>query len=871
VHTGTTGVRQVTRFFIKERISTFDYRQPMNIPRQARQVLNQSHRALASCLLRLVSCFSPLVSCLLLLASSSLISPPLANAQAVTYSTSRNYSEPSMTPSEHPLDILRMRLEVSFVPEKGVVRGRVTHIFTPLQERVDSIFFDGPDITIRKATLNGQPIRYQVSSGGVTVFPTLPLQWNRTDSISFTYEATPRRGIYFIGWNDTTGRRHKQIWTQGQGIDNRNWIPCYDRQNDKMITETIVRFDSSYQVLSNGELLSRTNNHDGTATWHYCMTRPHSTYLLMLGIGKYGIETRQTKAGVPVHLYYYPESPERVQPTYQYATECIDFVAEQTGIPYPWSSYSNLPVEDFLYGAMENTTATVYGDFLLVDRKGFHDRNYIDVDVHELAHQWFGDFITGRSPNMAWLHESFATLYPKLFRKQISGEEYYEWMRRQEQQDALKASEQNRLPLVHSQAGSTRVYEKGSAILDMMIYVWGENQFRRVINHYLKHHAYGLVETNDLYQAFQDTLGLSPSWFFDEWIYHGGEPHYEVSYKDVAVHPGSAWQTEISIRQIHPVDELVGYFTMPIVFEVHYTDGTADRVRQTVSGPADTVVVPNPGKRTIAFVLFDPGSMILKKVTFEKPFEELKNQALHAPLIIDRYDAIAAMERIDMPRKRAFLAQAYEREKFFAIREEVVRQCADDSDRVCDKVIRKALRDSVASVRSSVLSSVSTIPFRLRPDFELLLRDSSYAIQAAALSRLAARFPERVGSYLAETSMDEGIGNQVRVIWHELKAGQGDRGSLKSLGEMCGPTYEFKTRVNAFEAVKRLNDLDTTVAANLLDAMVSSNGRLRGPATAAVQYFMQQTVYRNLLQQVYNSTTWQPWQHDLLAPVFLSR
>ena len=797
--------------------------------------------------------------------------PLTVHAQTTCYPTARYNTEPSITPPEHPLNMLHMRIEVSFEPERGLVRGSVTHIFTPLRERVDSVFFDGPGIQIRKAVLNGHPLKYQVSAGGVTVYPEPPLRWNSTDSITFTYEATPRRGIYFIGWNDTTGRRHRQIWTQGQGIDNRNWIPCYDQQNDKTITETIVRFDSSYQVLSNGDLLSRTDNRDGTFTWHYGMTHPQSTYLVMLGIGKYGIKTVHTKADVPVHLYYYPEYPDRVEPTYQYAAEGIDFVAEQTGVPFPWSSYANIPVEDYLYGAMENTTATVYGDFLLVDRRGYLDRNYIDVDVHELTHQWFGDFVTGRAPNMAWLHESFATFYPKLFRRKISGEAYYEWMRREEQDAALAASQQNRLPLVHSQAGSARVYQKGSAVLDMLMYTCGEEQFRRVITYYLRHHAYGLVETNDLYQAFQDTLGLAPFWFFDEWIYRGGEPHYRVSYQDVTVLPGIRRQTEISVRQIQPVDDLVGYFTMPIVFEVHYTDGTADRVRRTISGPADTVVIPNPGKRTIAFVLFDPGSMILKRVTFQRSFNELKAQGLQASLMIDRFDAVVALDGIGLATKRDLLAELFGRERFFSIRAEIVRQLANDENPVSVGVIRKALRDTEVEVRSAVLAHTLIIPDSLRSEFEVLLRDSSYSIEAAALRRLSMRFPDRVRQYLEWTKADEGIGNEVKVIWHEVNAGLGDRESLKALAEMCGPSYEFRTRINAFDAVKRLNYLDSAVAMNLLDAMLSSNSRLRGPATSTLEYFQQQTGYRRILEQAYASGTWPGWQREMLAPVMQLR
>ena len=804
--------------------------------------------------------------CFWLLGSCVLIFPDRLHAQAVSYPTTRLYAEPSMFPQEHPVDMLRMRLEVSFVPEQGLVKGKVTHRFAPLRERVDSMFFDGPGIRIQQAMLNGQPLQYRISPAGITVYPDPPLRWNSVDSISFTYEATPRRGIYFVGWNDTTGRRHEQIWTQGQGIDNRHWIPCYDHQNDKLITETVIRFDSSYQVLSNDSLLSRTDNRDGTFTWHYCMTHPHSLYLVMLGIGKYGVKTVRTKANVPVHLYFYPESPDRVEPTYLYAAECIDFVADHTGIPYPWTSYANIPVEDFLYGAMENTTATVYGDFMFVDRRGFLDRNFVDVNVHELAHQWFGNFITGRAPNMAWLHESFATFYPKLFRRQVAGEAYYQWMRRQEQEAALEVSEQNRLPLVHSHAGGTRVYQKGSAVLDMMMHTVGEPQFRRVINHYLKHHAYGLVETNDLYQAFQDTLGQSPFWFFDEWIYRGGEPHFEISYKDITLHPGERRQTEIFVRQIHPVDDLVGYFTMPIIFEVHYTDGTFDHVKETISGQADTVVVRNPGKREIAYLLFDPGSLVLKKVTFSRSFEELRRQALAAPLMIDRYDAVAAMAPTDIGTKRELLGEIFNREEFFYIRAEIVRQLANDDDPASIRVIRKALRDPAAEVRSSVLKHTAFIPTHLRSDFELLLRDSSYAIEAAVLSRLSARFPERVNEYLTATRSDEGIGNRVRVVWHEVRAGLGERESYIALAEMCGPSYEFRTRINAFEAVKHLNYLDRHIALNLMDAMLSSNSRLRGPATVTVQYFLDQTAHRKTMEQAFSSVNWLSWQREMHTP-----
>jgi aminopeptidase N len=234
----------------------------------------------------------------------------------------------------------------------------------------------------------------------------------------------------------------------------------YDNMNDKFTTETITTFDKDYSVLSNGALKSVKANADGTKTWHYAMGHPHAGYLLMLAIDKYAIKKTKTKTGVPVAFYYYPESPEKVEPTSMYTEKMIEFLEEETGIPYPWESYSQVMVQDFMYGAMENTTATIFGDFFNVDSRGFLDRNYIGVNCHELTHQWFGDLITARGGGDTWLQESYATYYAKIFFGTIEGDDRVKMMQRQEMNAALRASETDNNPIRFSGAGTARVYQK---------------------------------------------------------------------------------------------------------------------------------------------------------------------------------------------------------------------------------------------------------------------------------------------------------------------------------------------------------------------------------------------------------------------------
>ncbi|HLG02956.1 MAG TPA: M1 family metallopeptidase, partial [Bacteroidia bacterium] len=573
-------------------------------------------------------------------------------------------------PREHVVDFLHMKLEVAFDVKEGLVKGKVTHRFTPLREKLDSIWLDGPQIRILEASVNGKQATYRTEAKGVWIRMPQTLTWNKKDSMTLVYEANPRRGLYFIGWNDPNGISRKQIWSQGQGIDNRNWIPCYDEMNDKITTEMIVTFDKEYKVLSNGTKMSEKDNKDGTKTWRYSLNKPYASYLIMLGIGKYEIKESKSKSGVPVYLYYYPEWKDRVETTYRYSEQMIDFFEGETGVKYPWPSYSQIPVQEFMYGAMENVTATVFGDFLFVDERSNWDRGYVAVNAHELAHQWFGDYVTARSDAHHWLQESFATYYNYLFEKSVFGEDHFNWLRREAQNSALAEGMKNNLPVAHSQAGSARHYPKGAMVLDMLRYVCGgRDAYNRAIKYYLQKHPYGNVISEDLLVAFEESLGLSLNWFWEQWVYHGGEPSYKVQVNQL-VKSGKHF-TQISVKQVHPRNEVVGLFRMPIWFEVFYIDGTSDRVQQMIAAETELVELPNPAGKEVSYVLFDPGNSIMKSVSFEKSFDWLANQALHAANMLDRYDAIVGMRKIPIAQKRDVLLKVYSKETFHAVKGEI--------------------------------------------------------------------------------------------------------------------------------------------------------------------------------------------------------
>lgn len=770
------------------------------------------------------------------------------NAQVET----RNYySDEGLVPRERQVDFTHLKLEMTIDTEKKQVNGLVEHSFKVLRKEVDTLFLDGIKMDIHSVLLNDDSVEYEVTNKGVVIRFAKPLLWDEAHKLSIDYSATPSKGLYFIGWDKAYPNARNQIWTQGQGIDNRHWIPMYDEKNDKVISEIIVEFDANYQVLSNGKLLSKKKQKNGKTKWHYRISHPHAPYLIMLGIGRYEIYRTTSQSGVPLNLYYYPDQAHQREPTYRYSKRMFDFFEAEIGVPYPWETYSQIPVQDFMYGAMENTTATIFGDFYLVDSRTYLDKNYVRVDAHELAHQWFGDKITARASAHHWLQEGFATHYDMMYQKEAFGQDYFDWVRRNYTEQSINASKIDLKPLAHSSAGVVRHYPKGAFVLEMLKYVTGREQFNAAIKYYLEKHAYENVNTNDLLVAFHERLGLSLNWFWEQWIYKGGEPKYQVEFHSFADYH------VFEISQIHDQNELVGLFNMPIVFQIYYTDGSSDEKRVVIDQKHQKVKFDNNGK-SIAYVLFDPNSQIMSEVLFQKPTDMLVQQAEKAEHMLDRYDAIVGLKDQSFEGKYEWLLKRYETETFHAIRSEIAMQLMPLMNEFSDKVIEIGLKSMDHELKKTILDQTIRISESNMDLYQNLLLDSSYVVIEKALDLLSFYAPEKMEEYM---SMTEGVrgdrSNNVQIA--RLKNAYlvfNDSKYLEELVELASPDNEFTTKQNVFKALKKVNAINQRGIEYLFDALMSFNARLRGPAKRTIDYFFEQEKFKREIVDYASSREW---------------
>ena len=795
-------------------------------------------------------------------------------SRALAQTPERTYlDDPKLAPHEHALEFTRLRLEVWPSPAEGKVVGRVTHYFHVLRPSVDSFFLDGILMDVKSVTLNGRAVGFHVDSAGIYVVPAPPLSWVTAagaaaeDSVTVEYSATPRHGLYFIGWDDPRNLSRKQIWSQGEATDNRAWIPMYDEPNDKVVSEVIVHFDKTYQVLSNGRLVSVLENADGTKTWDYQMSHPHAPYLIMLGIGKYAIKDTFSASGVPMHQYYYPDWADRLTPTYQYSEAMMDFFEQEIGLRFPWESYSVIPVQDYMYGAMENTTATIYGDFYMSDRRGVLDRSFVGVNAHELAHQWFGDYVTARSDAHGWLQESFATYYSQLFDRQIYGEDYFQWERRGTANAALDESQRNLYGVANSGSGSVRVYGKGAFVLDMLKYVVGGREaYNKGILHYLLRHPYGNVDTHEFLVDMEESTGMDLQWFWDEWLNRGGEPAYQVELED------HVDQSSLIVSQHVLPGGVTGYkdglFKMPVIIELHYTDGDVSRGRFMIDQATQIIELPKTPGATLAYVLFDPGSQILKSVAFVKPAAMLLAQAADAPFMLDRYDALVALRGVSLAQKSEVLQETFIHGRFFSLRNEALGQLAGGEGGAV--LIAEALGDTDVAVRKGALALVEphgTTIGALLPALTARLHDSSYEIVETTLQKLADARPDRLREWLEATKGVNGVlGSNVQVRWLELAfLAYGKKVYADELVSMTSVSYEFRTRVNAMHALQRIDYFDRPLIGNLVSAILNPNTRLAGPAGDLLAYFFGQDRYRRVIGDYVRAGQWKGWQWSLLS------
>lgn len=413
-------------------------------------------------------------------------------------------SQPILAQQNDTVDFIKA--EATVIPDalNKKVEGKLTYTFKMLKSS-DSVYLDAVNMKVQKTS--SDKIRIKATSDKIWFLSNF--QSDSTYSVSFSYIASPNQTLYFF---------ENAIWTQGQGKYTSHWLPSLDDTNDKIEFDLTVAAPLANTVIANGLLTHMTKKED-LQYWHFNMDKPMSSYLVAMAIGDFKMEERISKSGKKLQLFNPPKDSLKVEPTYRYSKDIFDFLEDEIGFSYPWSNYKQVPLRDFLYAGMENTSATFFSQAFMVDSIGFHDRNFINVNAHELAHQWFGNLVTAKDDAHHWLQEGFATYYALLTEKQIFGEDYFYWQLYQSAEQLKALSDEGKgESLLNPKASSLTFYQKGAWALHILKETIGEKPFKDAVKNYLNKYQYSLATTDDFMNEVKAVTDVDLQPFQKKWI-----------------------------------------------------------------------------------------------------------------------------------------------------------------------------------------------------------------------------------------------------------------------------------------------------------------------------------------------------------------
>lgn len=410
------------------------------------------------------------------------------------------------------VDFIKCKATIYPNNENKSVSGTISYDFN-VNSDIDTLRIDAKKTVFQEVTINNIPVRFSNNKKELLLFEGFKKGKN---TLSFTYSSIPSQALYFNG-----EKENLQIWTQGQGKYTSHWFPSFDDVNEKVIFNLTVVFDTNYQVISNGILKSEKLLND-KKLWNYEMKNPMSSYLLMIAIGKYENKIVKSKTGIPLQFYIEPKDKSKFEPTYRYSKTIFDFLETEIGVKYPWQIYKQIPVRDFLYAGMENTSSTLFSRDFVVDEIGFNDKNYVNVNAHELAHQWFGDLVTAKSGKHHWLQEGFATYYALLAEKQVFGADYFNWKLYKMAEQLQEASKTDTIPTLNEKASSLSFYQKGAWALHVLRENVGDANFRKAVKNYLEKNKFKTVETDDFLIEINKVSSFDTKKFKEKWLEKSG-------------------------------------------------------------------------------------------------------------------------------------------------------------------------------------------------------------------------------------------------------------------------------------------------------------------------------------------------------------
>src|SRR6056297_162432 len=639
---------------------------------------------------------------------------------------------------DRQVDVLHIKLDVTPDFKKRTVTGTASITAVPIAKPVEILKLDAIDLNIKEVRCEGaEVVDFYTSRQDLQIAFSQPVAPGTKFTLHIDYSAEPQAGLYFRTPEMGYPASDTHIWTQGETHEARHWFPCFDYPNERSSTEVICHVPSDMVVLSNGQRMGEKVDAKGLKAVRWLQEKPHANYLLCLVAGH--LEKLEKKhRDIALGFYTQPTLSKYAHNSFRDTPDIMAFFEQEIGIPYPWVKYDQVTIRDFTAGGMENTTLTTLMHNTIFDEATENIRSSRSLDAHELAHQWFGDYVTCKDWSHLWLNEGFATFYTHLYEGHKYGRDATLYGLYRDATNRILTQKNDKKPIVYNgyknamEQFDYRSYPKGSWVLHMLRCQLGEDLYRQCIKAYLEKHALSSVVSDDLRQVIEEQSGRPMDRFFDQWVYHPRHPDLKIQYQWM----GKEKLAKVTIKQTHKVDDDVLLYRFPTKLRF-VVDGQVIDHAITVADAEEDFYVPLTGQPTI--VRFDPEYSVLADVDFDKSNDLLKAQLADESDVIGRLLACKLLAKRKTHESVELLTARLNGDPFYGVRIAAADALAKhESDEAFESLEQSWRGQTDARVRIAVVKPLTD---RFSEAAETLVREiltveKNPAIQAVAIRAL---------------------------------------------------------------------------------------------------------------------------------------
>jgi aminopeptidase N len=731
-------------------------------------------------------------------------------------------------------DLIHTALEVRFDIPHQWLYGKETVSLTPHFYPQHSLTLDAKYMDIYKVETihaNGthSPLSYRHDTLSLSITLDRVYLANEKITLYIEYKAKPNehksggsaaimedKGLYFINPLGKDSTEPTEIWTQGETESSSCWFPTLDKPNQKTTQEIAITIDRKYTTLSNGLLVSQKSNPDGTRTDYWRMDMPHAPYLFMMAIGDFKV-IKDKWRDKEVSYYLEPAFAPYARQLFGQTTDMMEYYSTLFGVAYPWPKYAQVVVRDYVSGAMENTSATLHGEFLNRTPRQLIDEDYHDIISHELVHQWFGDLVTAESWSNITVNESFADYGEYLWNEHKYGKPYADWRGHQSlrkyMQESARGKNVNLVRFYYDNREDVfdaHSYEKGGHILHMLRHLVGDEAFFKSLQLYLSTYRYQSAEAQQLRLAFEEITGRDLSVFFNQWYYKPGHPQltYDYRYAHDSIY--------VTASQHHNIDDGLLY-ELPIRIEARYGPVTDSHK-----------YILTKRKQTWAFAALgvpdmidaDPDRIILCGRTENKTSTQYAYQYRYNQNILQRLEALDSLRRIQATDTLATMVciealhDPLPQLQAYAL--QTIQFGATHKVQILATVRDMAAHDPSPIVRGAAIACLGRArDTAAMPVLTHAIYDTSYAVEAQALRAIL--LLDTPGALRLTRQLDQHPSNDVRSVIYEVIATAGDSTYLPYLlGKL-----NRETSYAQYSLVRQLGEYVQRMSPEMADTAIS--------------------------------------------------